>query len=219
VLCVSQETADDAVRLAGVDPGRVRVVPWAAPVAPAPEGPVPEGPYLLYAGGLEPHKNVGLLLEALAGVPAPVRLALAGPWSGRRLARLRARARGLHVDERVDWMGFVPGGRLAALRAGAVAVVVPSRKEGFGLPVLEGLAAGIPVLASDTAALREAGGDAARYLPPDDPGPWSRAIAELAEDADERARLGELGRARAAEFSWEATARLTVAAWREAADG
>jgi glycosyltransferase involved in cell wall biosynthesis len=160
-----------------------------------------------------------LLLEALAGVPAPVRLALAGPWSGRRLARLRARARGLHVDERVDWMGFVSGGRLAALRAGAVAVAVPSRKEGFGLPVLEGLAAGIPVLASDTPALREAGGDAARYLPPDDPAPWSQAIAELAEDADERARLGELGRARAAEFSWEETARLTVAAWREAADG
>ena len=217
VLAPSRETADDVERLAGVDPARVRVVPLGVPAAPAPSGPAPEGRYVLFSGGLEPHKNAELAVDAIARAPGGIRLVMCGPWSRRRQERLRRRAAGQRAGERVEWLGFVPAGRLAAARAGALAVVVPSRKEGFGLPVLEAMAAGVPVLAADTPALREVGGDAARYLPTGDPWAWSAAIGRLADDGAARAAMAERGRARAAEFTWDRTARLTVAAWREAA--
>ncbi|MGD9572505.1 MAG: glycosyltransferase family 4 protein [Thermoleophilia bacterium] len=217
VLTPSRETADDAVRLAGVDPGRVRVVPWAAPAPVAPDGTVPEGAYVLYAGAIEPHKNAGLAVEAIALAPAGVRLVMTGPWSRRRAARLRGHAARVGAEGRIDWEGLVTPGRLAALRAGAVAVLVPSRKEGFGLPVLEAMDAGVPVLASDTPALREVGGAAARYLPPADPVPWARAIGELAEDAGVRAEMAAAGRRRAGDHSWDRTAAALADAYREAA--
>jgi glycosyltransferase involved in cell wall biosynthesis len=219
VLAISQESADDAVRLAGVAPERVRVVPLAAPTPAEPEGEVPRDPYVLYAGGLEPHKNPWIALAALAAAPAGLRLVMCGPWSPRRTAWLRRRAAALGVPERLDALGFVTPGRLSALRRGALAVLVPSLKEGFGLPVLEGMAAGVPVLASDIPALREAGGDAARYLPPADAAAWGRAIGELAADPGARRAGAEAGAAQAARFTWERTAELTVLAWREVQGG
>lgn len=217
VLTPSAETAEDAVRLAGVDPGRVRVVPWAAPPPVAPEGAAPEGPYVLYAGAVEPHKNAGLAVEAIAAAAPGVRLVMAGPWSARRAARLRGHAARMGAADRVEWSGLLPPGRLAAVRAGATAVLVPSRKEGFGLPVLEAMEAGVPVLAADTPALREVGGDAATYLPVADPGPWARAIDELVADRAEAARRGAAGRERARAFSWERTAVELARAYRDAA--
>lgn len=217
VLVPSGETAGDVVRLAGVDAGRVRMVPLGVPPAAAPEGDVPDGPYVLYAGAVEPHKNAALALEAIAAAAPGVRLVMAGPWSARRAARLRGHAARVGADGRVDWLGYVPAGRLAALRAGAAAVLVPSRKEGFGFPVLEAMAAGVPVLASATPALREVGGDAAAaYLPAADAGAWAREISRLADAPDdERARLAEAGRRRAGAYTWARTAEGIVAAHRE----
>lgn len=217
VLAPSRETAGDLARLAGVDPGRIRVVPLAAPVPAAPVGAPPEGPYVLFTGAIEPHKNAPLAIEAIARAAPPVRLLMAGPWSARRAERLHALAGRVGAADRIAWLGLVEAGRLAALRAGAVAVLVPSRKEGFGLPVLEAMQVGVPVLASDTPALREVGGEAARYLSPDDPGAWAAAIDELVSDRPGRAARAALGRARAAEFSWGATARAVVDAYGEAA--
>ena len=218
VLVPSVETGSDVERIAGVPPGRIRVVPWAAPAAPAGDGSAPDGPYVLYAGAIEPHKNTPLALEAIAAAAPGIRLVMAGPWSARRAGRLRTHARALGADARVDWLGLVSAERLAALREGARAVLVPSRKEGFGLPVLEALAAGVPVLASDTPALREVGGDAATYLPLGDPAAWGRAISEAAAlGASQREEGARQGRLRAAEFSWERTARATIAAYREVA--
>jgi alpha-1,3-rhamnosyl/mannosyltransferase len=219
VLVPSEETAGDVVRLAGVDPGRVRNVPLGVPPAAPPEGDVPDAPYVLYAGAVEPHKNATVAVEAIAATAPGVRLVMTGPWSARRAARLRGHAARVGADGRVDWLGYVPAGRLAALRAGAVAVLVPSRKEGFGFPVLEAMAAGVPVLASATPALREVGGDAAAaYLPPADAGAWAREIGRLAgAPAAERARLADAGRRRAAEFTWARTAEGIVAAYREVA--
>ncbi len=117
-----------------------------------------------------------------------------------------------------NWLGLVSAERLAALRGAARAVLVPSRKEGFGLPVLEGLSAGVPVLASDTPALREVGGDAATYLPLGDAAAWGRAISEAAgRNGADRAAAAEAGRRRAARFSWERTARALLDVYREAA--
>ena len=142
---------------------------------------------------------------------------MAGPWSARRAQRLRGHAARVGADDRVEWLGLLTEGRLAAVRSGAVAVLVPSRKEGFGLPVLEAMAAGVPALASDTPALREVGGDAATYLPPGDPGAWADAIsAAAAASPAERAERGRAGRERAASFTWERTAGGLLDAYREA---
>jgi glycosyltransferase involved in cell wall biosynthesis len=218
VLAPSRETAEDLARIARVDRGRVRVIPLAAAAPATPEGEPPDGDYVLYAGAIEPHKNAALAVEAIARAAPGVRLLMAGPWSGRRERRLRARAERSGAGGRVEWLGLLSAGRLAAVRAGARAVLVPSRKEGFGLPVLEAMAAGVPVIAADSPALREVGGDAATYVAWDDPGGWARAISEAAaRDAAGRAAAAARGRARAAEFSWERTARGLVAAYREAA--
>jgi alpha-1,3-rhamnosyl/mannosyltransferase len=215
VLAVSRATADDAVRLAGVDPARIRVVPNGLPAVPEPRGATPAAPYVLYSGAVEPHKNLEVVLDALALARARTRLVATGPWSPRRLERLRRRAERRGVAGRVDWLGHVPAAWLAALRRDAVAVVVPSRKEGFGLPALEGLAAGVPVLAADVPALREVAGEAALYLDPDDPHGWAAAIARAQEDGALRERAAAAGPARAAGFTWDESVRLTLAAYAE----
>jgi glycosyltransferase involved in cell wall biosynthesis len=218
VLTPSAETAGDVAALGGADPARVRVVPWGAPEPAAPEGPPLEGRYVLYSGAIEPHKNATTAVEAIARAASGVELAMAGPWSSRRAQRLMGHAGRVGATGRVAWLGLLSDGRLAAVRAGAVAVLVPSRKEGFGLPVLEAMAAGVPVLASDTPALREVGGEAATYLPAGEAGAWAEAISAAADatpaEREERARAG---RERAAGFTWERTAEGLLAAYREAA--
>lgn len=219
VTVPSKETADDVVRLAGVDPARVRVIPLATPLPIPPMGEVPDGDYVLFSGALEPHKNARLAVSAIAQAAPGVRLAMTGPWSSRRVDRLRRFAKTVGADHRVVWLGYVPSERLAALREKALAVVVPSWKEGFGFPTLEAMAAGVPVIASDTPALREAGGDAAQYLPLGDARMWGSAITELRRNPGERDRMGAAGRAQAARFSWETTAQLTLDAYRDALRG
>jgi glycosyltransferase involved in cell wall biosynthesis len=218
VLTPSAETAGDVAAIGGVDPARVRVVPWGVPAVAAPEGGPLEGRYVLYSGAIEPHKNAATAVEAIARAAPGVGLAMAGPWSARRAQRLRGHAARIGAGGRVTWLGLVSEGRLAAVRAGAIAVLVPSRKEGFGLPALEAMAAGVPVLASDTPALREVGGDAATYLPAGDAGAWAEAIsaAAVAGPAEREARA-RAGRERAAAFTWERTADGLLAAYREAA--
>ncbi|MGB1674935.1 MAG: glycosyltransferase family 4 protein [Miltoncostaeaceae bacterium] len=219
LLCISQETADDAVALAGADPERVRVIPLAAPPAAIPAGEVPADPYILMSGGLEPHKNPWPVISALALLPDPLRLVMTGPWGGRRVRLLRDYANRAGVLDRIDLLGHVPASRLAALREGAVAVVVPSLKEGFGLPVLEAMQAGVPVVASDTPALREVGGDAARYEDPFEPTAWADAIAEAWQEPEIRKAASIGGPSRAKQFSWDRTTELILQAYDDALAG
>ena len=215
LLCISQETADDAVRLAGADPARVRVVPLACPPLVTPMGEVPDAPYVLMSGGLEPHKNPWPVISALALLPEPLRLVMTGPWGGHRLRIVREFAHRAGVLHRVDLLGLVSANELAALRESAQAVVVPSLKEGFGLPVLEAMTAGVPVIASDTPALREVGGDAARYESPFDPEGWADAMAEAWQEPALRRSAAIGGPSRAQTFSWDRTATQIVAAYNE----
>ncbi len=213
IIAISRETAGDATRLLDFDPTRIHVVPLACPPGVAAEGATPPAPYVLFAGGLEPHKNAALLIDAMATVRTGVRLVMVGAWSKRRLARLQRRARKAGSAGRIDWRGHVTPGSLAALRRDAAAVLVPSKKEGFGLPVLEAMSVGTPVIASDTPALREVGADAAIYLSPDDPAPWTIRIDEIAETSALRDSMGASGRVRAQAFSWRATAQSTQAVY------
>src|SRR5262249_61477295 len=104
-VATAGETADDLVRLAGVDRARVRVVPPASPPAAAPEGPVPAEPFVLFTGALEPHKNAALAVQAIALSSGGTRLVMCGTWSSRRLARLRRLAGAVGVAERVERAG------------------------------------------------------------------------------------------------------------------
>jgi len=216
LTAISHATAHALTADLQIPPERITVTPLGLPSAPAPAGETPREPYVLYVNSIEPHKNPRLAIDAIARTTAGIRLVMTGGWSARRLRRLREHAGAVGAGGRIDWLGQVPAARLAALRRDALACLVPSRMEGFGLPLLEALAAGAPSLAADIPALRETGGDAATYLHPDDPDGWARAIEHLASHREEREGIAERGRARATEFTWERTARLTVDAWQAA---
>ena len=176
-----------------------------------------ERPYLLAVGTLEPRKNYPTLLAAYARLRAaglPHALVIAGR-EGWRYGPIFAAARDLRLAGDVRF-GPAPDGLLAALYNAADVVVAPAWYEGFGLSVLEGLACGVPVVASDIAPHREVGGDAARYAEAGDPTALAGAIAAaLDEDAPARARRRALGLARAATMGWGDAARALLRIYRE----
>ena len=170
--------------------------------------------YLLTVATLEPRKGLDLLLEALAvpGAPDLPLLCVGQPgWGGLDPVAL-AVAAGLAPD-RVRVLGRVPDADLAVLMHRALALVVPSRAEGFGLPLLEAMAAGTPVVTSDAAALVEVGGGAAR-VSVQEPLALATALQAVAEDPALRQRMSEAGRLRAAEYSWEGAAQSLWSALR-----
>jgi glycosyltransferase involved in cell wall biosynthesis len=165
------------------------------------------GAYLLSLATLEPRKGLDVLLAALADPAAPdLPLVLVGQpgWGG---IDPLAMARGLGLAEgRVRVLGRIPDEDLAVVLAGAAALASPSRAEGFGLPALEAMAAGVPVVTSDAPALVEVGGGAAAVVPRDDPSALARALAEAVEPGV-RAERAAAGRERASRYSWSAAAR------------
>lgn len=167
-------------------------------------------PYLLFVGTVEPRKGLDLLIAALgvaaAGGAAPL-LAVAGPagWGGVDLHAMVAAA-GLSA-ERVRRLGGLDDADLTAVMAGAQALVAPSRSEGFGLPVLEAMSLGVPVIVSDVAALTELVGNAGKVVPVDDPRALANAIVSIG-DQSKRAHYSEAGSVRAAHYSWDNAARI-----------
>lgn len=223
VLAVSQAMADEigseyrlpAERITvahhGVDPSWSRATP--APPALRDRLGLPDR-YVLFLGNLEPRKNLGLLVRAHAAArradPSIPRLVLVGPagWGDRW--------QGSPPDERdVVLAGYLDDADLHAVVAGAAAVCMPSRYEGFGLPVLEALAAGRPVLASDIPAHREIAGGLAELLPADDADAWSAALGRI--DRLDTPEQQAARRAHAAGFTWERSARAHLGAYAQAA--
>jgi glycosyltransferase involved in cell wall biosynthesis len=223
LIAVSEHTRDTVVRRLGVDPARVAVTYEAAdpPGGVEPDRSVLDRhalggvPFFLYVGAAYPYKNLDRLVEAFARLGGDHRLVLAGDQEDFGPA-LRKRAATLVLGERVVFTGPVSEAELAALYDAALAYVFVSLGEGFGLPGLEAMQAGVPVVAADAASLPEIYRDAARYCDPLDVGSIASALAELATDEELRARLAALGRERAAEFSWARTADLTLAVYAEA---
>jgi glycosyltransferase involved in cell wall biosynthesis len=225
VLCVSATTARDLTRLLDVDPERVDVTPLGTDLRPAAAAEVEavrrrlglDGPYLLGLGTVEPRKDLPTLVRAFAGLAGelPHRLVLAGlaGWGSGALAAAVAAS---GVADRVLLAGYVPEADKAALLTGADVVAYPSRWEGFGLPVLEAMACGTPVVTTTGGSLPEVAGDAAALVEPGDADALAAAIAKLAGDSGERQAAAARGRARAAGFTWERCADLTVAAYRRA---
>jgi glycosyltransferase involved in cell wall biosynthesis len=218
LIAISEHTRNDAVRLLGLSPEKIAVI-WPG-VADAFFQAAPEAvqrareryglrrPYLLFVGTIEPRKNLARLLEAWQSVKADVRehyeFVLAGPpgWGDPGLIeRLRSGSPG------VRYLGYVPEDGLPALTAGATAFVYPSLYEGFGLPVAQAMAAGVPVLTSAVSSLPEVGGDAVLLVDPLSVTDLRSAMERLLESPSLRSRLGALGRQRAELFRWDRVAR------------
>jgi glycosyltransferase involved in cell wall biosynthesis len=226
VLTYSESTRRDIAERLDVDAGRIHVAPLAADPAFAPmaRGEARallrsrhnlDGPFILFAGTLEPRKNVAALVRVFGALKdeIPHRLVLAGPtgWNTREAEEAIDRQ---NPAGRVVRPGFVPGEDLRALYSAADVFVFPSRYEGFGLPLLEAMACGCPVVAADNSAIPEVTGDAALLVNCADEAALAEAIMKAIGDAELRTGLIERGLRQAGRFSWRACAETTLAVYR-----
>jgi glycosyltransferase involved in cell wall biosynthesis len=223
LIAVSQATATDLEELAGVSARRVHVIHEGVdPALASPDGVSPTGlppRYVLFVSTLEPRKNVVNVLEGFARAVAagyPGKLILVGRW-GWRTEKVQETLRSSPVRDRIVHLDYLERRVLASVLRRAEALVFPSLLEGFGLPVVEAMACGLPVITSRRSSLPEVAGDAALYVDPDDPGEIGAAILTLANDSELHARLAAAGRARAARFRWDEAARATAGVLRSAA--
>lgn len=224
VIAVSSTTKHDVVTMLGVPKDRVHVVPLAADAAFRPlddeallraarhRSGLPDR-FMLFVGTREPRKNLGALLDARASVRyggRPVPLVLVGEegWLSEELERR------VRTEKDVRVLGGVAAEDLVAIYNLATVVALPSLEEGFGLPVIESMACGTPVVCSDRGALPEVAGDAALLVDPHDVDGLAAALTSVFEDPTLRERMRQRGFARSATFGWHRTARETAAVYR-----
>jgi glycosyltransferase involved in cell wall biosynthesis len=218
VITISQSARDDIVRSFGLDEDKVDVAPLGVriPDPPRPRAEVGGPPTVLCVAQKRPYKNLGSLIHAVAELrDEQVVLVLPGAPTEHE-AELRALADRLGVGDRVRFPAWVSDEELDALYASATCFVLPSLIEGFGLPVLEAMARGVPVACSDRPALPEVAGDAALLFDPTDQSAVTDAIRRLLRDAELRKSLSARGLERARKFSWRRTAEETLASYRRA---
>jgi alpha-1,3-rhamnosyl/mannosyltransferase len=214
LIAVSENTRRDAIRLLAIAPEKIRAIHSGVAEEYFDPAPVRRArPYVLFVGTVEPRKNLATLLDAWRSLKLPLKdefeLVVAGPegWhSAATLARIRAEA---------TYLGYVPESELPGLFAGAAVFVYPSLYEGFGFPVVQAMAAGVPVIASNTSCLPEVTGGAAALTDPRSPAELAAALARLLQSDAERARLIALGRERARAFRWERCAEASLEFFRE----
>lgn len=231
LIVPSNSTRDELVRVLGIDPARIDVAyhgvdhrlfhrPDDLQVSQVTARLGLHGqPYVAFLGSLSPRKGAASLVSgwaaAVADMASPPALVLGGSggWSEElddAIARVPSRLRLIRP-------GYLPFGLLTGFLGGALLVAAPSRGEGFGLPVLEAMACGAPVLTTARAALPEVGGEAVAYTEPD-PDAIAAALRALLDDPERRRALAEAGYARSQEFSWAASAAAHVASYKRAAD-
>lgn len=214
ILTISPTSADEIVNYLGVEREHLDVVPLAGTT---PEGvdrsfAGTEGPLILAMGNRRPHKNWGSLIRALTYIPEAERprVVITG---GRGDDPLQAEVDETGTAQWVDLRGWVDDVEVRHLYSTATALAIPSLAEGFSLPSLEAMAAGIPVLLSDIDVHRFVAGDAARFFQPSDDRSLAEAMIAVTTDADLRQRMSVAGVVRAAEFTWQRTARETRASF------
>jgi glycosyltransferase involved in cell wall biosynthesis len=232
IIVPSEATRVDLLELFRVDSARVTVVHHgvdAAAFHPS-SSQVEEirrrfgikGRYLLFLGGIEPRKNLPRLVRAFAGLRSDINLVVAGssvPWNpeGRTMLDSAVRALPEEAQRRLTFTGYVTDPDRGCLLAGAEALVLPSRYEGFGFPLLEAMAAGTPVVTSNVSSLPEVAGNAALYVDPEDEESIADGLRRIIEDDGLRSRLLAAGAERVQAFTWETCARATAEVLHRAA--
>ncbi len=228
VLAISEATKADLARAFHLDPQRIHVTPLAADFSFTPRPPaqivavrakyaLPER-YVLYLGINKPHKNLARLVQAwqaanLRSQFPDLKLVIAGQWD-ERYPEARRLAEELGLKDQVVFAGPVSEADLPALYSGALLFVFPSLYEGFGLPVLEAMACGTPVVCSNTSSLPEVAGNAALLVEPQDVTALADAVSRAANDEELRQAMRKKGLTQAARFSWERTAQETLTVYR-----
>jgi glycosyltransferase involved in cell wall biosynthesis len=226
LIAISAHTRDEAVRLLGLDARRIRVIHCGVDarffLAGETEAAAAraryrlERPYVLWVGTIEPRKNLDLALDAWAALDSALReafdLVIAGPegWANpQTLHRLRTQ------PPCVRYLGYVPEADLPGLTAGAAALFYPSLYEGFGLPVAQAMACGVPVVTSNVSALPEIAGEGALYADPRSVGELRSALERLLGAPELQRKLGQAGRQRAEGYRWEEAARQSLEFFKE----
>lgn len=212
IIANSEATARDAVDFFGIPAQKITPIPLAYDASHFRPLDLPTQPYFLFIGRPDPHKNVHRLIEAFAHLPAHqgMELWLAGTPDPIQTPALLDHAKELDVLDRVKVLDYVPYEDLPQLLNQAIALVFPSLWEGFGLPVLEAMACGTPVITSNLSSLPEVAGDAALLVDPYNIEAIAHAMRMLVMDAEARSHLREAGLQRVKQFSWEKTGTATA---------
>lgn len=220
IVTVSEHSREGIAAHYRVDPESILVAPEAPdPVFLKPAAPVVRPrPYVVFVGGLSPHKNVGVLIEALARV-AGVDLVLAGPFKSDlfHAGEIASLVAAQNLSDRVETMADLEDEALRNLYAGALALVLPSFDEGFGLPAVEAAAVGIPVILSRTTATAELFGDDALLFDPEDAAELALHLELMRDDPVARRDLARRGQQKARAMTWEKAAAVVERAAEEAA--
>ena len=211
VLTGSEWTKRDLLERYGLPEDRIVVTPYGVDPVFTPEGPRSDGRYILFVGAVQPRKDPLSAIEAFSLLDDDLKLVFVGPnkLDGKRVKEAVVRHRLL---SRFEWREYLQPEKLAAVYRGAACLVFPSRYEGFGLPVLEAMASGTPVVATTAGAVPEVAGEAAILVPPGNAEALAAGIEQALADRD---RLVAAGLDRARMFSWAETARRTLAVYRE----
>jgi glycosyltransferase involved in cell wall biosynthesis len=213
IIAVSQFTARQAIDILGVEEARVRVVHHGVR-APVSAAAVTRQKIILHVGAIQRRKNISRLVDAFERVDPGWQLVLAGS-AGYGAQEIAARIGAARSRDRIRMPGYVPPAELANWYAQAAIFAFPSLDEGFGMPVLEAMAAGTPVIASNRSAIPEVAGDAAWLVDPEDTDELADALVALTQDPERRADLSRRGLARAAQFTWAEAVEKTWQVYRE----
>jgi len=225
VIAVSEHTRQDIIRILGLPAEKVHVIYHGNSLAPeyvkadpsVVQGLALKGPYMLYVGGRSGYKNVSVVWESLFKLQAEFPgLHLVHVGGGGFSGEERATLDGLNIQHLVHHTG-ASDAQLAGLYLDAQALVYPSRYEGFGLPLLEAMAWGCPVIAAQASCLSEIGGDAAQYVDPENVSDWILAIRDLLNmTTPQRSAVQEKGLQRAQQFNWKDCVHKTIDVYRKA---
>lgn len=212
LFCDSVATANDAIDFLGIPAAKITPVPLAYDSDRFRDLNLPQGNYFFYIGRHQPYKNLHRTIEAFAALPPGLdcQLRIAGPSDRRYTPMLQARAKELGVGDRVQFMGYLDDEQLPIWLNQAIALVFPSLWEGFGLPVLEAMACGAPVITSNLSSLPEVAGNAALFVDPYNVAAITAAMKTVLTDSGARSQLCAASLARARQFSWIKTGQATV---------
>lgn len=216
IICNSTATAKDIVNFYKISSTKITPIHLAYDAERFRKLPIINNsdrnpPYFLYLGRHDPYKNLHRLIDALAKIPGnDYQLWLAGPSDRRYTPKLQAQAKELNLSDRIKFLDYISYDKLPTLLNQALALVFPTLWEGFGLPVLEAMACGTPVITSNLSSLPEVTAEAAILINPYDSQEIAAAMQAVAENAQLRSRLSRLSLQRASQFSWAKTGQATV---------